>query len=69
MMGTTPSCAYCSGGDYAYAIMEMINKQTVELESNYPYEDREKYNQSSDLEPKLPPEQFELPFTLHLDGS
>ena len=69
MMGTTKSCSYCSGGDYAYAIMEMVEKQTVELESNYPYKDRDKYNSSSDLEPKLSQEEFELPFNLYPDGS
>ena len=40
MMGTTPSCAYCSGCDYVYAVMGIVGKKTVELESNYPYKDR-----------------------------
>ena len=42
-----------------------LNKKTVELESNFPYKDRNNYDSTSDLSPKLQEEQFELPFNIN----
>ena len=44
---------YCSGGDFVPAVYDVSKSDTIETESNYPYEKYSEYNNSKTIAPKI----------------